>query len=223
MRAERGPLIQAPELVGRLARALGVRHHHVAPTLGHEVVPVVIMHDATRESFSTQAQTYRIFLTGPTLVAADIAQCSLSNPLGSSIVARVSHIWLSWSSSATKRWGCSLTSRSNAVGAVNVHGTATDYIGPQLAPPSAAYPLNSVCFLNVGEAAVPFTDMSWGIFRHNSPIGELGGVAFDNVVLQPGTQFVWGNFDPGAVGDLFDFGIEFVESPIQLKPPAGTF
>ena len=52
-------IIQAPEIVNRLTRALGVRQAHVLPTMSETVHPVVILHDATQEPVSTAYATFR--------------------------------------------------------------------------------------------------------------------------------------------------------------------
>src|SRR6266481_5842162 len=61
-RASGGPeykIIQAPEIIRRLTRVLGLKQMHVSPALNEGVQPVVLLADVSKQPTSGTLGTYR--------------------------------------------------------------------------------------------------------------------------------------------------------------------
>lgn len=81
-------LIQAPDLLRRVARMLGLKQPHISPTLNEGVQPVIMVADVSKEPSAIP----RTYFAGGNLVGDAInnaAAMMLVNPPGSDIVARV--------------------------------------------------------------------------------------------------------------------------------------
>src|SRR5438046_2048251 len=94
-------LIQAPELIRRLSRRLGLRQAHITPTLGEVVTPVVIMDDI-RASKDARPKVF----TGASDLAGDgISKgpaFALWNPEHSGVTVRIRKIKFTATGPATQ-------------------------------------------------------------------------------------------------------------------------
>jgi len=85
-------LVQAPELIRRMARRLGIRQQHITPTLNEGVQAIVLLDDMTQQQSETQLYAMG---TGDGTAPDGVSLFSsvgLFNPLGSGIKARVTNI-----------------------------------------------------------------------------------------------------------------------------------
>ena len=85
-------LIQAPEIIRRLAVKLGIRQAHIAPTLAENVVPVILLDDLTDRDQSD----VRRCAGGVSGISAGafLFNAVLFNPVASGIVAKVSRLFV---------------------------------------------------------------------------------------------------------------------------------
>lgn len=82
-------LIQAPEILLRLSKFLGLRQPHITPALGEVVQPVVVIGDVSKEEHGA-FEAIRFFAQNITaLVGDDNVATLIANPAGSGVRAQL--------------------------------------------------------------------------------------------------------------------------------------
>lgn len=112
-------LIQAPELLRRLARRLGLRQAHVSPTLNEGVQAVILVDDVTAQKSESLLYAWAFTAGSPGDTLTKASTCALWNPPGSGRRARV------------------LTYRGATQTGLAASGVQSMYMGPYVA---TAYP-----------------------------------------------------------------------------------
>jgi hypothetical protein len=92
-------LIQAPEILLRLSRALGLRQAHVTPTLNEGVQAVVLIADVSRDPSAPIVQAYRSGAFSTVAAGLLFHSFNLCNPVGSGVRVRI--ISIEWSARIT--------------------------------------------------------------------------------------------------------------------------
>lgn len=87
-------LIQSPETISRIQRALGMRQAHIVPTLSDTMHPVVLVHDFTQPNPADEK--WAIGTALGTAVAGQNASASIWLPPGSLVRARIVRVTFSF-------------------------------------------------------------------------------------------------------------------------------
>lgn len=85
-------LIQAPEILSRLTRKLGLRQMHIAPTLNEGVQAVVLLDDVS-DPLDTQKPVFLGRAIGVGVLAGNAAAGAIWNPPGSGVRVQLLTIW----------------------------------------------------------------------------------------------------------------------------------
>lgn len=200
-------IIQAPEIIGRLTRALGIRQAHVLPTMSETVTPVVLIADVSQQPGGSTG--YASFRGGTSQQAAGanvFVVAFLTNPAGSGVLARVRAIEVSVPN----------------FGIYGIEPFVSDPGGaPQIQTDGVDAPLLgsfSRCkvFGNIGPASfVPNT--FWGTWQF--PSNSVQFIRPSNIVIPPGLTLAIGSSFGITVGLNFLCTFEWDEFPPAT--PAG--
>lgn len=190
-------LIQAPELVQRLARALGLRQAHVIPTLAETVQPVAIIADVSKIPTGTEFRAYRFSIESVAAVAPNnFPVVQFLNPSflfdGSvnGTLVRLKNVEVTFKSAiAGIHVYFSHVSYVAQGGATNT-GLQTNPLGEgiSLAP---ARNRNSVAIVSPSSGAATFGSLDWGLYGQLAQ-SSLYRFPFDDVELPPAGQLVVG-------------------------------
>jgi hypothetical protein len=192
-------LIQAPEVLLRLARYLGLRQAHTAPTLNEGVQPVVIIGDVSKAPTTAVFATYRQKIETITAGANVFMQAVLANPAGSGVLLRLISVDV-----GTNGLNAILVAGAVGVPAITAQGIQTDTLSTQQRISAATL------FGSIGVAALAVSD--WGKFM----LGDGKSVTLlrpSNFIIPPGLAFSIGNSVAFAIGIATTVVFEWSEEP----------
>jgi hypothetical protein len=192
-------LIQAPEIIGRLARALGVRQVHITPTLSETVQPVVMIADVSRTAGSGPGYGTFRGAASATLGANTFCRFALENPAGSGVLVNV-RAWQT-SGSAAVTWGVGPT--STLLGGARSKQSDDLFQGGTL---PVKFSTAQVAFeITAASTSTAF----WGLYTSGAAITNNPY----NMLIPPGLALSVGLATAGVAAQVFVISFEWTEEP----------
>jgi hypothetical protein len=196
-------LIQAPEILLRLARAFGMRQAHIAPTLNEGVQAVVIIGDVSADPVTFSIGTYRFSTTNIFAGANVFMSSQLQNPIGSKVNLRVHAIQFS------SNQGVEFALSGQPL--TTPPGTTAIQTNP-ITVPFAAPVRSSVADVQVKAGVAVQLSREWGVYE--VLVATTVEIRPENMVIPPGTALAVGNVTVGNVGSAMLTVLEWSEEPI---------
>lgn len=181
-------LIQNPEISQKLQTLTGIRQRFMAPTMHHEVQPVIVLDDLSNQS-PDQETVRRCSMMGvAAAVAGQQSFVDLQNPAGSGVVAVVEQFYVVQATGAGNFYDFGFRGPSDtAQGTLVGPGVVLNTHFPDAQVPAFILIGRSACLVNQGAAAAAGPVPVAGRVMVSTP--QLCTAIPTSVVLTPGWLF----------------------------------